>query len=97
MSWQAAEQAPPLHGGRFVYPTNMAIIVVSLLLLCLLCLDRAPLPLVIFAGALVLLVLGTSGPFSSKSRFLVPASPCSSLEPRARTWFRDIRHSGSGT
>ncbi|MFJ3308756.1 hypothetical protein ACIPSA_38080 [Streptomyces sp. NPDC086549] len=78
-----------LHGGRVVYPTALAIIAVGLLLFCLLCLERPPLPLLVFAGALVLLVLGASGPFSSKPRFLVPAFPL--LIPWARALVRAWR------
>ncbi|MFE0510040.1 glycosyltransferase family 39 protein [Streptomyces sp. NPDC058964] len=78
-----------LHGGRVVYPTALAIIAVGVLLFCLLCLDRAPLPLVVFAGALVALVLGASGSFSSKPRFLVPAFPL--LIPWARALVRTWR------
>jgi hypothetical protein len=54
----------------------------------LLCLDRAPLALVVFAGVLVLLVVGGSGSFSSKPRFLLPVFPLLIPPARAlvRTW-----------
>ncbi|MGW7407541.1 glycosyltransferase family 39 protein [Streptomyces sp. NPDC054833] len=78
-----------LHGGRFVYPMALVIVVIGVLLFGLLCLDRAPLPLVVFAGVLVLLVLGASGSFSSKPRFLVPAFPL--LIPCARALVRAWR------
>ncbi|MEV0179880.1 glycosyltransferase family 39 protein [Streptomyces sp. NPDC050625] len=78
-----------LHGGRFVYPMALVIVVIGVLLFGLLCLDRAPLPLVVFAGVLVLLVVGASGSFSSKPRFLVPAFPL--LIPCARALVRAWR------
>ncbi|MFF7474056.1 hypothetical protein [Streptomyces sp. NPDC008092] len=71
-----------LHGGGFVYAADLVIVAAGLLLFCLLCLDRAPLALVVFAGVLVLLVVGGSGSFSSKPRFLLPAFPL--LIPLAR-------------
>lgn len=37
--------------------------------------DRQPLPLLVFAGVLLLLALGTSGYFGSKPRYLLPAFP----------------------
>ncbi|MFF4119984.1 hypothetical protein [Streptomyces sp. NPDC001714] len=64
-----------LHGGGFVYAADLVIVAAGLLLFCLLCLDRAPLVLVVFAGVLVLVVVGGSGSFSSKPRFLLPAFP----------------------
>lgn len=77
-----------LHGGGFVYPAALVIVSVGVLLFALLCLDRAPLALVVFAGVLILLVAGGSGSFSSKPRFLIPAFPL--LIPvacaLARTW-----------
>ncbi|MET7287148.1 hypothetical protein [Streptomyces sp. NPDC005573] len=77
-----------LHGGGVVYPTALIVIIVCLVLFGLLCLDRAPLALVVFAGVLLLLVVGASGSFSSKPRFLLPVFPL--LVPPAlalaRTW-----------
>ncbi|WP_053711169.1 hypothetical protein [Streptomyces sp. NRRL B-3648] len=78
-----------LHGGGVVYPAALLIIAVSVLLFVLLCLERAPLPLVVFSGVLVLLVLGGAGSFSSKPRFLLPAFPLLIPMARAlaRTWW----------
>ncbi|MEU9413378.1 hypothetical protein AB0E08_47890 [Streptomyces sp. NPDC048281] len=78
-----------LHGGGFVYAADLVIVAAGLLLFCLLCLDRAPLALVVFAGVLVLLVVGGSGSFSSKPRFLLPAFPL--LIPMARALVRTRR------
>ncbi|MEV5842612.1 hypothetical protein AB0M32_11645 [Streptomyces sp. NPDC051985] len=78
-----------LHGGAFVYTVDLAIVAVGVLLFCLLCLDRAPLVLVVFAGVLVLVVVGGSGDFSSKPRFLLPAFPL--LIPPARALVRSRR------
>ncbi|MFG2639087.1 mannosyltransferase family protein [Streptomyces sp. NPDC048362] len=75
-----------LHGGKVTFPVAVVVVAVSVLLFCLLCLDRAPLPLVVFAGVLLLLVLAVSGPFSSKPRFLLPAFPL--LIPLARALVR---------
>ncbi|MGY4980788.1 hypothetical protein ACWCYL_27190 [Streptomyces sp. 900105755] len=71
-----------LHGGGFVYAAALVTVAAGVLLFGLLCLDRAPLVLVVFAGVLVLVVLGGSGSFSSKPRFLLPAFPL--LIPLAR-------------
>ncbi|MGW2637798.1 mannosyltransferase family protein [Streptomyces sp. NPDC001348] len=71
-----------LHGGRVVFPVAVIVVAVSVLLFCLLCLERPPPALVVFAGVLLVLVLAMSGPFSSKPRFLVPAFPL--LIPAAR-------------
>ncbi|MEV5953947.1 hypothetical protein AB0M11_09280 [Streptomyces sp. NPDC051987] len=71
-----------LHGGAFVYAADLVLVAAGVLLFCLLCLDRAPLALVVFAGVLVLVVVGGSGSFSSKPRFLLPAFPL--LIPLAR-------------
>ncbi|MFG2965669.1 hypothetical protein ACGFZS_20525 [Streptomyces sp. NPDC048288] len=78
-----------LHGGAFVYTVDLAIVAAGVLLFCLLCLDRAPLVLVVFAGVLVLVVMGGSGDFSSKPRFLLPAFPL--LIPLARALVRSRR------
>ncbi|MFD4791358.1 hypothetical protein ACFWN1_30825 [Streptomyces sp. NPDC058459] len=78
------------HGGKVVYPVALAIVLVCLVLFGLLCLERAPLALLVFTGVLVLLVICGSGSFSSKPRFLLPAFPL--LVPAARalahTWRR---------
>ncbi len=78
-----------LHGGSFVYPAALMVVVVGIVLFGLLCLDRAPLVLVVFAGVLVLLVIGGSGSFSSKPRFLLPVFPL--LIPPARAFARSWR------
>ncbi len=65
------------------------IVSAGVLLFALLCLERAPLALVVFAGVLVLLVIGASGSFSSKPRFLLPAFPL--LIPMARALARTWR------
>ncbi|MEU8033890.1 glycosyltransferase family 39 protein [Streptomyces sp. NPDC049099] len=79
-----------LYGGGVVYPAALMIVVIGVLLFALLCLERAPLVLVVFAGVLVLLVVGGSGSFSSKPRFLLPAFPL--LIPMARALARSWRH-----
>ncbi|MER6071639.1 hypothetical protein ABT187_22865 [Streptomyces sp. NPDC001817] len=78
-----------LHGGGAVYPAALVIVAAGVLLFALLCLERAPLVLVVFAGILVLLVVGGSGSFSSKPRFLLPAFPL--LIPMARALTRTWR------
>ncbi|MCC5477617.1 glycosyltransferase family 39 protein [Streptomyces barringtoniae] len=78
-----------LHGGGAVYPAAVVIVAAGVLLFALLCLERAPLALVVFAGVLVLLVVGGSGSFSSKPRFLLPAFPL--LIPMARALTRTWR------
>ncbi|MEU1403143.1 hypothetical protein ABZ471_12395 [Streptomyces sp. NPDC005728] len=78
-----------LHGGGFVYPAALVIVAVGVVLFGLLCLDRAPLVLVVFAGVMVLLVVGGSGSFSSKPRFLLPVFPL--LIPPARAFARTWR------
>ncbi|MET8694342.1 hypothetical protein ABZV65_17600 [Streptomyces bauhiniae] len=76
------------HGGQVIYPVALALVLISLVLFALLCLERAPLALVAFAGVLVLLVVFGSGSFSSKPRFLLPAFPLLIPAARAltRTW-----------
>ncbi|WP_374116006.1 hypothetical protein [Streptomyces sp. CoH27] len=78
-----------LHGGGVVYPVALVIVAASILLFALLCLERAPLALVVFSGVLLLLVVGGSGSFSSKPRFLLPAFPL--LIPLARALMRTWR------
>ncbi|MGW0998434.1 hypothetical protein [Streptomyces sp. NPDC002520] len=77
------------HGGGVVYPMALLLVVVGLVLFGLLCLDRAPLVLVVFAGVVLLLVVGASGSFSSKPRFLLPVFPL--LVPPARALVRTWR------
>ncbi len=79
-----------LHGGGVVYPASLVIVAAGVLLFALLCLERAPLVLVVFAGVLILLVVGGSGSFSSKPRFLLPAFPL--LIPMARALARSWRN-----
>ncbi len=64
-----------LHGGRIVYPLALVVVATAVVLFCLLCADRAPLPLVVYAGILLLITICGSGPYASKPRFLVPAFP----------------------
>lgn len=78
-----------LHGGGVVYPMALVIVAAGVLLFALLCLERAPLALVVFSGVLILLVVGGSGSFSSKPRFLLPAFPL--LIPMARALARTYR------
>ncbi|MEV6115378.1 hypothetical protein AB0L59_23420 [Streptomyces sp. NPDC052109] len=78
-----------VHGGGVVYPAALVIVAAGVLLFALLCLERAPLALVVFAGVLILLVVGGSGSFSSKPRFLLPAFPL--LIPMARALTRTWR------
>ncbi|MEV6115266.1 mannosyltransferase family protein [Streptomyces sp. NPDC052109] len=79
----------PLQGSAVPYPVALATVVAAIVSFCLLCLDRVPLPLVVFASVLLLLVVAVSGPFSSKPRFLLPAFPL--LIPPARALARAWR------
>ncbi|MFF8908540.1 hypothetical protein [Streptomyces olivaceoviridis] len=78
-----------LHGGGVVYPVALLVVASGVLLFALLCLERPPPALVVFAGLLVLLAVGGSGSFSSKPRFLLPAFPLLVPVARAlaRTWW----------
>ncbi len=67
----------------------MLVVVAAVLLFCLLCFDRAPLALIVYAGMLVLITVGGSGPYASKPRFLVPAFPL--LFPIALAFARSWR------
>ncbi|MEU3983889.1 hypothetical protein AB0F77_28065 [Streptomyces sp. NPDC026672] len=78
-----------LHGNRFVFPMTMVIVAAAVLLYTLLLADRAPLPLLVHSGVLLLIVLGGSGFFESKPRFLLPAFPL--LLPLARALVRTAR------
>ncbi|WP_371330054.1 hypothetical protein [Streptomyces sp. TP-A0356] len=78
-----------LHGGRVVYPLALVIVTAAVLLFCLLCIERAPLALIAYAGVLVLITVGGSGPYGSKPRFLLPAFPL--LIPLARAFVRTWR------
>ncbi|MCX3060742.1 hypothetical protein OFY01_13410 [Streptomyces sp. GXMU-J5] len=78
-----------LHGDRFVFPMALLIVAAGVLLYVLLLLDRAPLPLLVHSGVLVLIAVGGSGFFESKPRFLLPAFPL--LLPLARALVRTAR------
>lgn len=78
-----------LHGDRFVFPMTMVIVAVSVVLYALLLADRAPLPLLVYSGVLLLVALGGSGFFESKPRFLLPAFPL--LLPPAQALVRTAR------
>lgn len=78
-----------LHGDRFVFPMTMVIVAAAVLLYALLLVDRAPLPLAVYSGVLLLIALGGSGFFESKPRFLLPAFPL--LLPLARALVRTAK------
>ncbi|MFI5976370.1 hypothetical protein [Streptomyces sp. NPDC051452] len=78
-----------LHGSRFALPMALVIVAVGVLLYALLLVERAPLPLLVYSGVLLLVVLGGSGFFESKPRFLLPAFPL--LLPLARALVRTAR------
>ncbi|MFJ3308515.1 hypothetical protein ACIPSA_36835 [Streptomyces sp. NPDC086549] len=78
-----------LHGNRFVFPMTMVIVAAGVLMYVLLVVDRAPLPLLVHSGVLLLIALGGSGFFESKPRFLLPAFPL--LLPLARALVRTAR------
>ncbi|MFJ9757386.1 mannosyltransferase family protein [Streptomyces sp. NPDC101149] len=64
-----------LHGTRLHFPMALVIVAVGTVLFALLLADRAPLPLVVYSGLLLVVALGGSGFFESKPRFLLPAFP----------------------
>lgn len=64
-----------LEGDRLVFPMTMVIVGAGVLLYALLIADRAPLPLLVHSGALLLITVAGSGFFESKPRFLLPAFP----------------------
>ncbi|MFC3573688.1 mannosyltransferase family protein [Streptomyces yaanensis] len=72
-----------LHGTRLLFPMALMIVLVSTVLFALLIVDRAPLPLVVYSGVLLLVTLGGSGFFESKPRFLLPAFPLLIVVARA--------------
>jgi hypothetical protein len=78
-----------LHGDRFVFPMTMVLVAAAVVLYGLLLADRAPLPLLVYGGVLLLITLGGSGFFESKPRFLLPAFPL--LLPLARALVRTAR------
>lgn len=77
------------HGDRFVFPMTMVVVAAAVLLYALLIADRAPLPLLVHSGVLLLIALGGSGFFECKPRFLLPAFPL--LLPLARALVRTAR------
>ncbi|MFS8199952.1 mannosyltransferase family protein [Streptomyces sp. CWNU-52B] len=64
-----------LAGDLLVFPVSMALVAAALLLYALLVADRAPLPLLVYAGVLLLVAAGGAGFFECKPRFLLPAFP----------------------
>jgi hypothetical protein len=77
------------HPDKLVFTVALGIVLVAMLLLGLLIADRAPLPLIVFSAALLLIALGGSGYFASKPRFLLPAFPL--LLPLAAALTRTAR------
>ncbi|MFE9607969.1 hypothetical protein [Streptomyces sp. NPDC006012] len=77
------------RGDRFVFSVALLIVALAVLLFALLVADRAPLPLLVYSGVLLLITLGGSGFFESKPRFLLPAFPL--LIPLARALVRTAR------
>ncbi|WAU86104.1 hypothetical protein O1Q96_03010 [Streptomyces sp. Qhu-G9] len=82
-----------LDGDRLVFPMSMVVVAAALLLYGLLIADRAPLPLLVYAGVLLLVAVGGAGFFECKPRFLLPAFPlllplaCALVRTaRARPW-----------
>ncbi|MFE9684706.1 hypothetical protein [Streptomyces sp. NPDC006285] len=78
-----------LEGDLLVFPVSMATVAAALLLYGLLVADRAPLPLLVYAGVLLLVAAGGAGFFECKPRFLLPAFPL--LLPLARALARTAR------
>nr|WP_188133033.1 hypothetical protein [Streptomyces boluensis] len=62
-------------GDRLVFPVTLVLVAAAVLLFGLLAADRAPLPLLVYSGVLLLVAVGGSGFFESKPRFLLPAFP----------------------
>ncbi|WP_374106206.1 hypothetical protein [Streptomyces sp. BV286] len=82
-----------LDGDRLVFPMSMVVVAAALLLYGLLIADRPPLPLLVYAGVLLLVAVGGAGFFECKPRFLLPAFPlllplaCALVRTaRARPW-----------
>lgn len=78
-----------VRDDSFVYPMTMVVVAAAVVLFALLIADRAPLPLVVYSGVLLLVALGGSGFFACKGRFLLPAFPL--LLPLARALVRTAR------
>ncbi|MCX5377445.1 hypothetical protein [Streptomyces sp. NBC_00091] len=66
-----------LAGGNVPVPVGvtMAVLAAAGLLAVAAVLDRTPLPLLVYAGTLLVITLGGAGYFESKPRFLLPAFP----------------------
>ncbi|WP_425505764.1 hypothetical protein [Streptomyces typhae] len=62
-------------GDKLVFSMTLVIVAVAVLLYALLVAERAPLPLLVYTGVLLLITVGGSGFFESKPRFLLPAFP----------------------
>ncbi|WP_445402835.1 hypothetical protein ACSMX9_15310 [Streptomyces sp. LE64] len=75
--------------SKFVFPMALLIVLLAVLLFVLLLVERTPLPLVVYAGVLLLVALGGAGFFESKPRFLLPAFPL--LIPLGRALARTTR------
>ncbi|MFD7666218.1 hypothetical protein [Streptomyces sp. NPDC059788] len=81
--WDGGEQTLRAFRDTFIYPSHpqFFLVVVALVLLVsvalyLLCVcDRQPLPLLVFSGVLLLVVLGSGGVFFPRARFLLPGFP----------------------
>lgn len=78
-----------LQSDRLAFPMALLLVAAAVLLYALLIADRAPLPLLVYSGVLLLVALGGSGFFASKPRFLLPAFPL--LLPLARALVRTAR------
>ncbi|MGW0928388.1 hypothetical protein [Streptomyces sp. NPDC002644] len=77
------------HPDKLVFTVALVIVLLALLLFGLLIADRAPLPLIVYSGVLLLITVGGSGYFASKPRFLLPAFPL--LLPLAAALTRTAR------
>ncbi|MEU2793069.1 hypothetical protein [Streptomyces sp. NPDC007100] len=81
--WDGGKQTLRTMRDTLMYPAHpqLFLVVVSLVLIAsaalfLLCLfDRQPLPLLVFSGVLLLIVLGSGGVYFPRARFLLPGFP----------------------
>ncbi|OKI09829.1 hypothetical protein A6A06_04115 [Streptomyces sp. CB02923] len=81
--WDGGKETFRALRGLFVYLSNppLFMVVVALVLIASVALfvlgvcDRQPLPLLIFSGVLLLIVLGSGGVFFPRARFLLPGFP----------------------
>ncbi|MFI8963453.1 glycosyltransferase family 39 protein [Streptomyces sp. NPDC053493] len=71
---------------QFGFAMALVITAAGVLLFALLCVERPPLPVLVYTAVLVLITVGGSGFFESKPRFLLPAFPL--LLPLARAMTR---------